>query len=312
MVKKYKAKDSFDQLIHANWEKEKNPKGWYNYLAWYFAPQIKFKMLPYLRDREFALMTPKNFPNPQATTRLLRTHTVQSFDFYYDVTGMKSNKHFYNFFSSVAKYKYGLPKVPYKKEPRQEFKEDWNKTHWKQMVSYDFFLDIDGTPDVFDFTKQSAIDVKQFFDNHGIPHQLRFSGKGFHFVIPYNYFVDHLPVGWGSFDPDSHESIYKFFGRLARYIHDFISEMVDSQIYDARRVIKIPYSLALYEHGYFVCLPISSFEELQTFQYTDAEYTKFSHDRIRYHKGDVLFNESGNVKYLIEEVIKKKYIKGVE
>jgi len=312
MVKKYRKDDSFEQMIKANWAKEMNPKGWTTYINWYFAPQIKFKMLPYLRDREFALLIPKDFPFPQATTRMLRVHTVQSFDFYYDVTGMKEKRFFYNFFSSVAKYKNGLPKIPFKIELRREFKKEWNENHWKNIEGYDFFLDIDGTHDTFDLTKQSAIDVKTFFDNNNIPHRLRFSGKGFHFVIPYEYFEAHIPEKWNSFNPNDLKNIYQFFGRLAKYIHDSISEMVDPQIYDARRIIKLPYSLALYDDGYFVCLPISSMNDLIKFNYEDALYTKWDYDAIRYHLGDILFNENGNVKKLISEAIKYKYLKEVK
>lgn len=306
--KRYKIDNWFNEMVVNMSEKELFQKGWNNYMNWYFAPQIKFKLIPYLKNREFALMIPKNYPHPERSTRLMKVTNVQSLDFFYDVTGMKSKKTFYNFFCSVARYNNGIPSLPYDLDIRRKAKEVWNKEHWQSITGYDFFLDIDGKHEDFEMTKFSAIEVKKWFDENNIPHKLRFSGKGFHFLIPFEHMMPYIPDNWYSFDPNRHKNIYRLFGRVAAFISDNISEMVDKQIYDPRRVIKIPYSLAVYDLGFFVCLPINSNDELMKFHYKDASFDNFVYDQIRYHE-ERLYNKEGSCKPIFDTLTKYKYIK---
>lgn len=249
---------------------------WDSYGSWYNNLTIRYKLFPYLKNREFALLVPKCFPEDKLkSTRFLKITNVQSFDFFFKVTGMNDFETKYGFFYSMAKYETGIPFVPYNKEKRSVAKTYWIENHWKEMVSYDFYLDVDGDEKIFDLTKDSAKYILNLLMELKFPFKLRYSGQGFHFITDYEILEPYIPLKWKSFNPNLSYNIYKLFGLIAKWISNQTSEFIDLGIYDPRRVLKIPFSLALYETGVYVCLPITNLIQFDNFDLKSAHIQNF-------------------------------------
>jgi len=183
--------------------------------------------------------------------RNLRVHSIQFLENTWSVCKLNIpfEKAYVNMYYSLATFDGGIPF-----QDLRVFLHDnktWNAEANKKIISYDCLIDIDaGNHSEIQGAYESAKNIKNYFDFYGVPYQLRFSGCGFHFVIPYKYLPQHL-----SFLPLEKPNVYNFCYLLAKFIKDNLSEMVDETIFDSRRLIKIPFSLALYEDNSFVCFP---------------------------------------------------------
>lgn len=127
-------------------------------------------------------------------------------------------------------------------EERQKFKESWASEHYKTMVSYDMLIDIDS--DSFEnlpIALLTARNVKRLLDYCGVEYRQRFSGRGFHFVVPYLAFPSSL-----SMNPNVEGNLYQYMTKILAYLNERVSVMVDWRIADARRICKVPYSIAVY------------------------------------------------------------------
>lgn len=239
-----------------------------------------------------------------STTRMARIHNVQSFDVWFKRLDVFKFYREYNLFYSLAKYKDGIPYSTLKLSDR-DF-QGWTKNHWKEMVSYDFLLDIDaGNHSEIDFAHYSARNIKNKFDELDVPYYLRFSGRGFHFVIPYESFpveADGL-TELHCFNPNSDYNIYKIFMDIAMQLHNRYSEMIDTTIYDSRRVTKIPYSLALYNGRNYVCASFDSDEDFENFNLKNYRPYNQYHKVASVNKWkEHLFNPKGNLFKLLNEL----------
>ncbi len=238
------------------------------------------------------------------TTRMIRIHNVQGLDVWFKSLKIYRLLRGYSIYYSLAKYKQGIPYGTIALDKR-DF-GDWNTEHWKEMVSYDFLLDIDaGNHTDMKFAHLSAASIKKLFDELEVPYHLRFSGRGFHFVIPYEYFKVPLEdrVSIGIFNPDTVGNVYSTYMKIAMKLHSSYSEMIDTSIYDSRRVTKIPYSLALYDGRNYVCATFNSDDEFDYFNLKDYRPYNIYHEvksvnRWREH----LFNPKGNVFKLLNKL----------
>ena len=271
-----------------------------DYPEWYKIPQVKFRMLPYTYNRE-CMFIKQDDGRGGRTTRMIRIHNVQGIDIWFKVLYIYKYYRGYGLYYSLAKYKDGIPLSTLKLAER-DFKE-WIKDHWKDMVSYDFLLDIDaGNHAEIDFAHYSALTIKMKFDELNVPYHLRFSGKGFHFIIPYEYF-DTDEIASFSFDPDNKYNVYSVFMHIAMELHSRYSEMIDTSIYDSRRVTKIPNTLALYNGRNYVCHSFSSDEEFKNFNLKDMKPAARYNDIASVNKWkEHLFNPKGNVFKLLDEL----------
>lgn len=270
-----------------------------DYPDWYKTPQVKFRMIQFTYNRE-TMFIKKEDNRGGATTRMLRIHNLNSFFVWSKRLNMFKLNREYNLYYSLAKYKNGIPYTTLDMKNR-DF-SDWNNNHWKEMESYDFLLDIDaGSHSDIMFAHYSAWNIKNRFDDLNVPYHLRFSGRGFHFVMPFACFG--FQEGDVSFNPDDKENIYFVFMNIAMELHNRYSEMVDTSIYDSRRVTKIPYSLALYDGRNYVCASFSSDEEFENFNLKDMRpYAKY-HEVSSVNKWkEHLFNPKGNVFKLLNEL----------
>ncbi|MGQ4876769.1 MAG: hypothetical protein ACP6IY_22100 [Promethearchaeia archaeon] len=281
--------------------------------SWYKTPAIKFELIKFLYKREFALLVPKYIKNLEIKKRSVRTlkcHSVQHLDINLNATQMFMKNTPYNFYYSLAKYKFGIPNQTLNFAERDN--SDWVKNHYKFIESYDYLIDIDaGDFDDLNYAYYSAKNIKKMFDKLNVPYELRFSGMGFHFIIPYSFLPQNL-----SFNPAEDNNLYKFLFNLSALISEDKSEMIDENIYDCRRICKIPYSIALYENDGFVCTPFLNDEQFNKFKIENKViYTSLYRLRpINYpykvqNRGTYLFNPTGDLSLLLLRYDLKEYIK---
>ena len=225
-----------------------------NYYLWYDIAKIKFYMIKYLFRRESAL---KMFDSMKML-RMLKIHNVQHIDVYKRAFHWNKNK--WNVYYSLARYNSGIPNQTLNLLDRND--PEWKVNYWKEVVSHDLFIDIDASHHgEIEYAKLTAINLAKRFKENNIPYEVRFSGCGFHVIIPYEYFKDKNL----SFNPKDEDNIYSYYTLIAKKLYMEVSDMIDYKLNDSRRLIKAPYSLALYRDYIYVCLPLTD-EELFDFK----------------------------------------------
>lgn len=163
---------------------------------------------------------------------------------------------------------------------------EWNKECWRFAEGYDCLIDIDLPEHGFlNEGYESASIIKQYLDSKNVPYELRYSGKGFHFVIP------HHALPKKTLNPDVEDNIYRWCKKLADFLYYNFSELVDTGIYDSRRLCKIPFSLALYPIDFFVCLPLRGDHEFENFDYRKMRVQNLPNVRGY---GSYMFNADGD------------------
>lgn len=277
---------------------------------WYTLPSVKFEIISFLKNRETSFLISQIFQSPEIrifSRRMMKIHSVQHLDFYIDYTRFFKEKIPYNIYYSLAKYKFGIPNKVFNSDAMKKIREDWIQNHHKEMVSYDFLLDIDcGHVDDFKYAKKTMLLVFDEFNKSKIPFELRFSGRGYHFIIPYEYFTK-CSGSTTLFSPEKFDSIYKLHARMGLYFRDNFSEMIDTGIYDSRRLIKCPYTLGIYEDGLYCCSPIFSLEDAKRLNLSDFKVENLFFKLDNKKRGTKLFNPDGNIiNYLKEKHILNK------
>jgi len=170
----------------------------------------------------------------------------------------------YNLYSSVARYDFSrlnsehkIPPFSFNLEKRKKQGELFNKINDEYVFGYDFVLDFD-VKESYEKTYNDVKLIKNQYDVYGVPYILRFTGSGFHIIVPYKYLPDWDIVSY----PDKLRKI----ALSLKNIYDINS--LDLGIYDLRRVIKTAYSVDM-KTGY-VCLPLSDIE----FERFNPEYAR--------------------------------------
>ena len=220
--------------------------------------------------------------------RNLRIHNTQSFQFWLKFVRMYTEPtKSYNLYYSLATFKNGIPFRNTKEGNLKEDFKEWNQIAPKNIIAFDFPIDVDaGNFDEMPFAIESAILIQDYLNKHNVPYNLRFSGMGFHFVIPYAFLPQHL-----SLDPNDDVNIYQYMHKIATKLNNNITEMIDTTIYDSRRILKIPMSVSIYENVDYVCAPVSDMRHFDIENYKLANYKSSN-----ILKPDELHNPSGNVK----------------
>ena len=264
------------------------------YEQYYQHQSVIFELVKSCFKREVAFLSKHT---PERSTRLLQLHSDKDFQIvYHKILNIHEFKTLYNMYYSLAKFKTGIPDQPIRLKQRNN--EPWNSTYYNYITEYDFVLDIDA--DTFKNVKyahQDAINIHEFFNSIKVPHEVRFSGKGFHFIIPHSYF---LPQDL-TFNPYLIKKCWtELYLDLAKLLEHKFTEFIDLSIYDLRRVLKIPYSLAVYPETekMFICWPFHSTEELENFsmdKYTLTEHNIHKLTKIIKKRGTFLFNKDGEV-----------------
>jgi len=234
---------------------------------WYSRPEIKFEMIKYTKHRELALIVPSwcGKEMQKRSTRMLKCHSVQHLDINLNATKVFQRKTIFNVYHSVGKYKQGIPhQTLYFKERNNA---DWTANHWKQLNTYDFIIDIDSpNHQEIRYAKESALKIHKKLLELKMDHYIHFSGNGFHLVCPQKQVIPEF------YDPYAEKNVYRILRDIAQQFYDNSSELVDLSIYDSRRVIKTPYSLACYKEKIYICIPLLSIKDLENFNINNYEY----------------------------------------
>jgi len=267
---------------------------------WYRRADVKFELIKQLYKREFALLVPswiKDADIKKRSTRMLKVHNVGHLDFVLKALEFHEKKTPYNFYYSLAQYYDGIPNQDLNFTRRKEngINEDWKYRHETEMKGFDFLLDIDagGHEDIL-FAYESAKLIKQFYDNNDCPYILRFSGKGFHFVIPYHYLPQFSLEGFQD------KTQYMYYSMIAKRLYEKFSELIDLSIYDSRRVCKLSYSIANYEDNSYVAYPFGTNKEFEDFRLRDFEVSNF--DKPIYRRGEHVFNMSMSPQKMLKKL----------
>ena len=271
---------------------------------WYLSNnhQYKYEMFKEMKDKEIAFIAPKikqlkDRQNNYAI-RYMKLNNVQQLSILYDKSDSILNKMYFNIYMSCATYK-DFPMFPFNQIKKKTKVEEmgWRSKHHKKIVSYDFFLDID-CPDIRYIMQahKDALHIKQIFDAHLVPYQLIFSGEGFHFIVKND--IDEY-----SFNPYNEKNIYKRFAEIARYLYDNVTEFIDLSVYDSRRVRKVPYSLASYDHGVYMCYPFEDHNEFYCFDLEDMKAENIGDVRGR---GTHIFNQGNDPRNLFKVIKDEK------
>lgn len=269
------------------------------YYDWYNSPAIKYEIIKFFYRREMATIRK---PGNNAF-RMLKCHTTQHFDFLWGtIIEAERQNELHNIYYSLARYHNGIPNQNFKQGGKRD-NYQWNKTHYQEMESYDFLIDIDAHDCSLDFAYNSATELKEFFDDNNIPYELRFSGNGFHFIIPYYFFQDDFNLHDINLNPNEAHNIYQTYTKIAKYLHDNFSSLIDWKIYDSRRVCKVPCSLSCYpksedndELRIVMCFPFSSDEQFKIFENNSRLLNlEYINPQSFVGNSSFLFNETGTL-----------------
>lgn len=267
------------------------------WFSWYKRPEVQWKILPYCYNREFALM--ERNKGGSVLTRNWRVNTLRNFqyqiecqiEYWYKKDG---RPRFNNLYYSMGMYLNGVPMTSPHGEERRDFKEFWVMNHYKTMISYDMLIDVDS--DSFDnvpIALTTAKNIKHLLDLCGVEYRQRFSGRGFHFVVPYLSFPPSL-----SMNPNIEGNLYQYMTDILKYMHDTISVMIDWRIADPRRICKIPYSIAVYPDDNIMTIaqPVRYLESFRI----DKMMVGSPDSELNLRASEFVFNPNGKVNKLYD------------
>ena len=83
---------------------------------------------------------------------------------------------------------------------------------------------------------------------------------------------------------------------VAKRFKEKYSDLIDTKIYDSRRLCKLAYSLSVYDNKLYVCYPINMYYDLVNFKLDDYDINNF--DKPIQSRGIRTFNSKGNTKHL--------------
>jgi hypothetical protein len=216
------------------------------YLKHYLLKDIQEAMLPYMLNREVCVMAPKwchkegTFQKGQRNLKVHQTYMIEKIHKFKAEMGADPMQ----WYASLATYATGLPFKNFL-IPKDQ-KMNWTINHWRSMIAYDFVIDLDCPQERYKslLEHDTHAIAQKVYAMFGYAQIRNSSAHGFHIVVPYEYLSDELKAC--SFDPYNDNNIYSKLKTIATYFYKEYSELVDLSIYDSRRVIKVPYSLAVY------------------------------------------------------------------
>ncbi len=264
-----------------------NSKQLLNLKFYYSNYKLHNFFIKFLHNRETVILSPKSVSHNYAV-RNMRIHNTQAFQFWLRYLRMfQDSKHTYNFYYSMATFEKGVPYRDTSEGLLKQNFDQWNKDAPKSITKYDMLIDIDaGDFDEIEHAQETAVILQKVFINNNVPFHVRFSGMGFHFIIPSRYF----PVV--ETDPEAENNIYQLMRRYAEYLNSTFSEMIDTTIYDSRRITKLPMSVSCYPEYDLVCTPL---RDVRDFDFNDVILENFKYNASIYE--DTLCNPEGNLQF---------------
>lgn len=199
---------------------------------WYTNRVVQFQLYRNVINREVFFKDAEGSMH----MRPLKIFSMQGVEHNIDYTGFSKKK--FHFYSSVSSLNFAdYPNPPTNKRDWKAYREQFNKDFLSLVDGYDFVLDIDHKDLLV--AHEIALKVKKIFDEFLLPYYVVFSGqKGFHFRIDWADIKLALgipPLEWV-------ETSKLLAKGIAKEIGFKFGSDIDS-IYDARRVIRVPYSV---------------------------------------------------------------------
>ena len=223
-------------------------------IDWYSRQEIVFELVKLLKNRETVFISPFS----GKATRMMKIHCLNHWkavckwmNFYHKI---------YNLFYSLAKYDGdGIPNQVFDFEARKPINRQWTEDNWKHITGFDMMIDFDCDNDKqCEEVKKDVLKVSELLKD--VPHSIRFSGCGFHIIISSEFLFKPLSQEW--YNPDKIISFYSLWEDILKALQKDYCGLIDIGITDSRRVCKVPYSLALYEEGAYVCYPYFKHSEI--------------------------------------------------
>lgn len=246
-------------------------------LNWYSQLPVHYLISSKCFNREFAIMSQDGMMR-----RSLRVHNAQNFQYifrcWHIMDRLWNDRGLEKFYYSCAVYHGG---VPYQNPDLSinAITHAWNDQCMNHMTGYDLFIDIDEhMHNNFRASKESMILVHEYLKKICLPHEINFSGRGFHVIVPYRF----LPMK--SFNPEASDNIYLHCLKIVEHINKKITELADLSVFEPRRLIKCPYSLALYDKDLYVCTPLTMEKDIY-----DCRLNDFIPENVNIKNGFDLF-----------------------
>lgn len=224
---------------------------------WYSQTYILLEICKCLNDRELCFLSAKS-ELKKYPVRYLMAFSINYLKKHMERFGFLKN--LINMYHSVSILK-DLPIFSYNPRKRKEdyrYKE-FNENYEQYVVSYDFFMDIDGKEN-FELAYKEAKEIKKILEEYKLPfYILNSSFTGVHICIEGRYMPDY-PI----------DELLKILNNVIfnlKGIYDF--KTIDTSITDLKRVKKVPYS---YECSGAICLPLSDLQ-FENFKQSDVTMT---------------------------------------
>lgn len=278
------------------------------YELWQYAGQMgrdaRYQQIKYTKNREFAIMPPSWIPESKSegkTIRKLHTHSVQNIEWYIINKCMPLDIPF-SLYYSLATYRGGFPRKPVE-QSYVEWSIELGYRLPSLVESYDWLIDIDSDAhEHVHIAKMVTKNIMTHLDRFGITYEVRFSGNGFHIVVPYSEF-SFLGYKIDARNRKEGENLYSFLHDLTSRFNQLYGEMVDQSIYDSRRLCKLPFSAVAYEDGVFVAFPFSTSEQFENFKVEDANV--LNNPDVIYHTKVFNSDKTSDFKGLVESLLVK-------
>lgn len=244
---------------------------------WYSSNMILYNIIPQLRSRYLSVRKrSKKDPRKFIIARYYMGYSLdllkdslnrndvlddESSKIYYDLSTWKNSDGMTPIFS-FNQITRNEQKVRFSGNPTKN-----NGEYITLMKTYDFAIDLDSK--VHEKAWKDAKTIKEIFDKYKLPYQLRFSGsKGFHFCIDARFITTRAnPIK----RPGTFGDI------MNNMIKDERLETVDTSIYDARRILKLAYSLCNNDGIEYVALPLDD-NQFKNWKYEDMQMLKVMKD----------------------------------
>jgi len=229
------------------------------YEDYYNNEAILYEIVKSLAGRETTFMGMAREGFKEYVWRCIKAHNLDFLKQNFQAFNFMSR--YYNIYESVALLR-NMPMFTFSMSQRMEQQKVFNENFMNYVTGFDWVIDFDG--DKVTDKNLYAFDgnalwlevkcVKHLFDTHGVPYTLKTSSNnGFHIVVADKYLMGGL------------QEKLQFGMSLTKEIKNlFALETPDLNIYNFRRIWKVPYSLDIKSGA--VALPLSDeqFEELKT------------------------------------------------
>lgn len=229
------------------------------YEDYYNNEQVIYEIVKNLIGRETTLMGFARDGLKEYVWRCIKAHNVDFLK--QNFNAFNFNTRYYNIYQSVALLK-NMPMFSFNLPLRMEQQRTFNEQFMNYVTGFDFVIDFDGdkitdknfyTFDGNGLWLEVKV-VKHLFDRYGIPYTLKASSNnGFHIVVSDKYLAGGL------------QEKLQFGKRMIVNIKDlFQLETPDVNIYNFRRIWKVPYTLDIRSGAVALPLTDDEFEELKT------------------------------------------------